>query len=1187
MQINYFDPVQTELLKGVNLIEASAGTGKTYAIAMLVLRFVVELDMAIDKLLIVTFTKAATEELKERVRSKLAEAGIALKGRTAGIDSNIIDWLANLRIEPGLVKQRLESALLSIDQAGIFTIHGFCQRVLREHALESGQLFDAELTGDLALIKQACADDFWRQQIYNRSVREAAVLTADYKTPEALLASIDFIAAHVSVYPDCASLDEVLKGLQQLTDLAKNELDDCARYLQAGFADQKFKTSYTDSFELHYCSLRDWLHGNTIQLPCAEAFALLTQNGLMDALHGGKFRTNKAQTCEQRKADYLTELALTTAPFDALANAVKQISLVFRRTLLETLRVDLDIRLQQQNVLSFDHLITRLAEALQCEKGVLLTTELQQRFKVALIDEFQDTDDSQWFIFSTLFAAPGQYLYLIGDPKQAIYKFRGADIYSYLTAQKQAQHQFTLGKNWRSHPQLVDAVNVLFQRERAFLLKDLAFKEVKPALTADNGALQLVGKAIAPMMLWQLPESQSKTGYWTAGKATEEIRIAVINEIVDLLSNAYILEPANKVLQPKDIAILVRTNTQAREYQRALRAVGVPSVLNSTESVFASQEAADLYILLQAVASPGDSVLLKQALTLNWFGLDGQTLYQIINNDTALDAWMSRFLSYYQDWQQTGLMAMMQHLLAQEKIRQHLSKTPIAERRLTNLHHLIELLQQAVVDEQLGINKTLNWLRIAITKANQDKSSAEDQQLRLESDDDAVKIVTMHRAKGLEYGIVFCPCPWQRNTHSSSEKLLVKCHANGRMIVDLGSEDFKEHRAQAIKEELAEDLRLFYVAVTRAKYRCYIAWADVRSGKAANDSAMAWLLDFAEADFSKQQATLQAFRDQAAQAFNYQLLDVPGTINRIYQTSVTPLDFYAKRRKRPLYTSWQMSSYTALSALSLHYAPEILADKVGEQQQDGPEQPLPGLIAGRREIEQRWEQLPGGRHTGNVVHDLLENSAFVDLARRKDISEQRDKVCRRYGLKLEQPEIIDELLQAVVATPLSETDHDFCLKNLPEHKCLKEMPFYLSMQTMDASQINCILQNTPVFQSLTSKQICGYLTGFIDLICEYNGRYYVMDYKTNGLTDYSYESLIHAMREHNYGLQYWLYTVVLHRYLQIRLPHYDYETHFGGVRYLFVRGMQPELAMSGVYQDRPDLEKIKAMAALFGDENAY
>ena len=243
-------------------------------------------------------------------------------------------------------------------------------------------------------------------------------------------------------------------------------------------------------------------------------------------MHGNKFRANKTETSDQRKADYLAELAINTAAFDALATAFKHITLVFRRTLLETLRVELDKRLQQLNVMSFDNLITRLAEALQGEKGVLLKTELQQRFEVALIDEFQDTDDSQWFIFSSLFAASSQYLYLIGDPKQAIYKFRGADIYSYLDAQKQAEHQFTLGKNWRSHPQLVDAVNALFQREQAFLLEDLAFNEVKPAKSATDGELHLKEQAIAPMMLWQLPESDSKTGYWTAGKASEEISYA-------------------------------------------------------------------------------------------------------------------------------------------------------------------------------------------------------------------------------------------------------------------------------------------------------------------------------------------------------------------------------------------------------------------------------------------------------------------------------------------------------------------------------------------------------------------------------------------------------------------------------------------------------------------------------------
>jgi exodeoxyribonuclease V beta subunit len=1176
METNYFDPAQTELLKGVNLIEASAGTGKTYAIAMLVLRFVVEQGIAIDKVLVVTFTKAATEELKDRVRSRLAEAKRALDGHTDTIDSTVIDWLANLGMEPELVKQRLAMALLNIDQAGIFTIHGFCQRVLREHALESGQLFDAELTDDLALIKQACADDFWRRQIYNRSVWEAAVLTAGYKTPDQLLASVDFIADHVSIYPLVENLDAVLKELQRLADLAKIELEQCAKSLIDNFADQKFKSSYTETFERHYCALKNWLQGHTTQIPGSDALALLTENGIKDALNGTKFKANKTQTGDQRKADYFAGLKINTAAFDALAKAFEKITLIFRRTLLETLRVELDKRLQQLNVMSFDNLITRLAEALQWENGTLLTAELQQRFEVALIDEFQDTDDSQWFIFSSVFAAPSQYLYLIGDPKQAIYKFRGADIYSYLDAQKQAEYKFTLGKNWRSHPQLVDAVNALFQRERAFLLEDLAFHDVEPAKSANDGELHFAGQAIAPMMLWQLPESDSKTGFWRPDRkgAAEVISIAVVNEVASLLTDDYRLQTDNRTLQPKDIAILVRTNSQARDYQAALRSAGVPSVINSTESVFASQEAADLYMLLQAIASPGDSGVLKQALTLNWFDLDGQTFYQLINNETAIDSWMSRFLSYYQDWQQTGLMAMMQRLLAQEKIRASVSKTLMAERQLTNLYHLIELVQQAAVDEHLGINKTLDWLRTAITKADRDKSSAENQQLRLESDDDAVKIVTMHRSKGLEYSVVFCPCLWQRSNRLNNEKSLIKCHVltlehenKGRMIVDLGSDDFELHRAQAIKEELAEDLRVFYVAVTRAKYRCYIAWADVRSEKAANDSAMAWLLGFADADFDRQQAILRAFKDQAEHAFDYRLLDVPGAITGIYQKTVAHAEYLAKKRKRSLYTNWQMSSYTALSALSLDEAPELPEDKAREQQ-DKPEQaPM---------------ELPRGAHTGNVVHDLLENNVFSDLAKRRDISVQRDKACQLYGLKLEQPEMIDALLQAVVATPLSDADADFCLMNVPENRCLKEMPFYLSMQALDASQINLILQDTPAFQPLTSKQMCGYLTGFIDLICEYKGLYYVMDYKTNGLPDYKPDTLTHAMREHNYGLQYWIYTVVLHRYLQNRLPDYDYETHFGGVRYLFVRGMQSELAMSGVYQDRPDYDRVEALAELFG-----
>ena len=681
------------------------------------------------------------------------------------------------------------------------------------------------------------------------------------------------------------------------------------------------------------------------------------------------------------------------------------------------------------------------------------------------------------------------------------------------------------------------------------------------------------------MMLWQLPESETKSGFWSSGKAESTIQITVVNEVLQLLNNDFTIGKSDaashtKVL-PKDIAILVRTNAQAKSYQDVLRQIGVPSVLNSTESVFASEQAQQLFLVIQAVAQPGDIRLLKQALTLDWFNLDGQQFYHMLNDELALDAWILRFQDYFQLWQSKGLMVMMQTLLQREQVQIHLSRRLDAERQLTNLHHLLELLQQAAVDEHLGVNKTLQWLRTAITSEHFDEA----QQLRLESDQHAVSIVTMHRAKGLEYPVVFCPYVWQRSQRLRTESEMITCHEQGEIIADIGSEQFEDHRRLALQEELAEDIRVLYVALTRAKFRCYIAWADVRSEKQANQSAMAYLLfnsDQQEAlDYLQQQTILQNFSEQSPHAFSYEQLSVTENIVDHYRVQNQQQQFSHCSFTRTFSSYWQMSSYTALSALSLDDTPELPLDKAEEQQ----------IVSQEAEL-----QLPKGAHTGNVVHDLLENTGFAELAqmpesRRQTFSLQRDRACLRYGLKLEHPQLLDILLQQTVCTPLSSDAAAFCLADLHAGQCLKEMPFYLSTQALDTLEINQVLQHSATFQSLTSKQIQGYLTGFIDLVCEYQGRYYVLDYKTNALADYQPQTLIHAMREHNYGLQYWLYTLVLHRYLQNRLPDYSYESHFGGVFYLFVRGMQATTPGSGVFQHRPEFKTLQALAQLFGTDS--
>ncbi|CAG7857053.1 hypothetical protein MCAMS1_01764, partial [biofilm metagenome] len=742
---------------------------------------------------------------------------------------------------------------------------------------------------------------------------------------------------------------------------AKECINVYANQLRAVVGEKQFKGSYQQIFLEHIDLVSDWLAGESLIFPSDEALALLTYDGLRAGLNGTQFKANQTQSSEERKADYLAELGINTQPFDALAVKAQEITVILRRNLTETMRAELDSQLEQINAWSFDNLISHLANALKSDQSVKLINELRQRFQAALIDEFQDTDNNQWHIFSSIFAAESHYLLMVGDPKQAIYKFRGADIYSYLNAQSQAQHRYTLANSWRSHPNLVAAVNCLFKKQNAFLLPNIDFLSSEPALTEQDGALIQFGTACHPMVLWQLPESDGKLGHWQSGNAAQIIQIAVVNEIVDLLSGDYTItiekDATSRKVLPQDIAILVRNNEQAREYQQILRSAAVPSVLNSTESVYKSDEASHLFTLLEAVAHPGDINFLGQALALGWFGYDGQGLYQLLNNETEIDNYLSRFLGYYQLWQQKGVMAMMQSLLQQEAIVTVIAKSDKAERCLTNMHHTLELLQHAVIEQRLGIHKTISWLKTTIAAAKDRPTSSEHQQLRMESDADAVTIITMHRAKGLEYPIVFCPYLWQSGRNINKKNPLVQCHLpdainkqTNRLIVDLGSSDIERHQVQAQFEDQAEAIRLAYVALTRAKYRCYVAWANVRSEEKPNESALAWLLDFDEASFSEQQTTLQTLTAANGNAFSYRLLEIGESINRRYSLLDRPIQLSARSRRRPVYTNWQMSSYSALSSLGLSEAPEMPIDKAGETD---------------NQVAVAENVLPAGAQTGN------------------------------------------------------------------------------------------------------------------------------------------------------------------------------------------------------------------------------
>ncbi len=1168
-----FDAACGDLTRGITLVEASAGTGKTFAITMLVLRAVTELSVPIEKILIVTFTKAATEELRLRIRARLVEARNLLAQRSPVVgtaDATLAVWAEALKNRDQALKN-VQLALADIDRAGVFTIHGFCQRMLVEQALESGQLFDVELLTDVQHVRLQVAEDFWRSRIYGLDPLSCAFVMGEFSTPQHLLAGVsETQQATCRIEPQLQPLEEVVARLfaarEQLCGWWRENHRELRQLFEKSLALGVFKNDFSEGFDCWFTSLTDFFTGITDTLP--EKIGLLDRLSLAGQLNGNKVRG------EEKRLNYFAHWPLPHNGVAPLLKAAEALLLCLRVELAERLRSEVLTRLLRRGNLGFDDLISRLSLALREEQGASLKSLVAARYAVALIDEFQDTDGLQWHIFSTIFGGGRHGLYLIGDPKQAIYKFRGADIHSYFQARQAAERLLTLEKNYRSHPSLVGEVNRLFtSRPRPFYYPSdiLDYRPVTAAKKAQDIDLLSEGKSLAGMVYCTLAENpQDASGRWSSTKAAERFQsfvVAEIGRLLDPLSPVWLRMDGERPLAPHDLAVLVRSNRQAEAYRLALTRAGIPAVVAGRASVFHSVECRDLLLLLQALAFPGDTVKVRTALTIPWFGLSGNELAALYADEERFNQLQGRFYEYHQRWHQQGVLAMMSYFLATEDVLVKIAGTPLAERAIANIFHLLELIEEQESLENLGMSRILQWL-LQMTK---DDTAGDNTELLLESDEEAVRIVTMHGAKGLEYPVVFCPYLWYRSERLSGEKYQVSAYdEEHRLVVDLGSERFADRRIQAMEEQMAEELRLFYVAVTRAKIRCYLMWADVKGRATVVDSfqsALGYLLfpDGVQA-YQEQQTYLQELRQHQP----IQLLTVTDEKCRAMIKNGNPSEelFPLVASGRSLYTDWQMSSFSALAMLS-EYEQEssTLFSSTGRLV------PVPGL--------------PAGAGFGNLIHDLLEECSFSALAQGICHESLVRRKCHRHGQNVAPAEII-RLLQQVVTTPLlpAESSLNFSLADVDEGRCLKELAFYYAPAPFATDRINAVLADEPTFIPLSPRAMRGYLTGFVDLLYEHAGKFYILDYKTNFLgdsvADYCADRLVAAMQSHNYGLQYWLYTLVLHRHLCNCRPGYQYEEHFGGVLYLFVRGMTRDIPGSGVFATRPSSEKLLALQRAMG-----
>ena len=1189
-------------LNQISLIEASAGTGKTYTIGSLYLRLLLKAGennfsrpLNVEEILVVTFTEMATEELKKKIRERITDAIDKLtafaetKDKSAFKNDEFLTALCdNLNIFEAI--HRLKLAEQNMDLAAIYTIHGFCRRMLMQYAFHSGIHFNLELIKDQSDLLVRFANEFWREHFYPLPFEMA-----------------DFIANELG------SPDYVLSLLE--SDLGKNLIVDLENQQALSISITEFLHQYLGEYFKDIKALkRFWLESaGKISELITEELNKDYAKGEPKFLSRRSYNTSRlAKWIDQVNAwandprdyvlnetlmSYFTQSALDekgeegASPFIApifteleeRANALMSPDLL-RRVILYHYRQALqqkllDYKLNHQEK-SFDDLLRLLCEALQGAQGDELAEMIRFQYPFAMIDEFQDTDSQQYAIFSKIYRDNPEKntgFIMIGDPKQAIYRFRGADIFTYLKASDEAQSRFELTKNYRSEKNLVDGVNALFDFPQSpFIYQNINFTAVDSR--DDHLRFYLNGKA-EPAYRFYLTESDKVN-------KTEMAKICAISIQHWLKSAAenqavFQNEDTCKTLQAANIAVLVKNRYEAEDVIQELQKLGIASVyLSDQSSVFDSHVAVELLRILKACLNVAERPILN-AIATALFGLNAADIHQIQQNEADWQRWADSFAQYQQTWQRQGILAMLHQILLEQGISERLLSQATGERDLTDFLHLAEILQQAATLHETEA-ALLSWFEKQIQGEGRQEA-----QIRLESERQLVKIVSIHKSKGLEYDLVWLPF------------LAVpsKIPTAGDMNVYYSKErdetlwDMENRNLNALYEEtFAEELRLLYVALTRAKYQMAFA-LPTQFDKKWN--ALHYVLS--QGEIGKEIA-LSAPKDTETllQTFKEKMQDNVEICTRPNLEAFPALSINTKNDelKAAEFTGnieqdWRITSFTSIEQAHRrqHYFTESAGKKhtVFDDAKDYDSQNAIEIsTALLNENESSILDLPRGKQVGTALHRHFENCYFSDLANTEEI----DKL--RQSLQLDETftEPLQNWLQQISHTPLSN-EIGIALADLANKDCIKEMPFYLAIREhFDVEAFNHALKAHHHLPSepLQFEQIQGIVRGSIDLVFRHNGKYYLVDYKSNflgsTLADYNQEALKKEMLHSHYDWQYLIYTLALHRYLQSVVPHYDYARDFGGVFYLFLRGMNGE-PQSGVFYDRPSVELITELDGVF------
>jgi exodeoxyribonuclease V beta subunit len=1262
-------------LYGASLIEASAGTGKTYTIVNLYIRLLLGHGcepLGVEQILVVTFTNAATGELKERIRQRLRKAYLDFFARASKdiFIQQLIEQSDNVELDC----QRLALASKQMDEAAVYTIHGFCHKALTEHAFESGAMYEQSFILDESEWLKIAAEDYWRKHVVTLPQHTLQLLLKHWATPDAMIKGIGRLLSQHATPHQTKDIDSAIKSVDQ--------------YAQQVTKLKRWWLSNDVSLQLSKANLNG--RAKLGKLPTLQDMQAFCKSDLLqidfDKTGWQLFSPEQIAKAAKKGSEDLSHLDFSQ--FEQLQSMLlrcqQNLILAFSQHAMSVVSTNLKSHKDMLHLLSPDDLLTGLQRAISQQAGTddnTLANTIRQNYPAALIDEFQDTDPVQFEVFQGIYGASQQEpdlgpsdknsdedidnnsgensfdnnsklsteikhgadfknnsstiskdssstiskgssrlstscWIMIGDPKQAIYAFRGADIFTYIKAKEWVNNKrhFTLATNWRSAPKLVNGINQLFENSRKGFLfeQSIPFYPVKAGQDFDGLTVQ--GKVVESLDFQHLCSSENLP--ISASDASNQLAIATANQISHWLQLAQTdqAQIKNRAITAGDCCVLVRNRNEAQVIKHALSAVNVASVFLARKSVFATQIAADVLRLLKALSQPTDERLLKAALMSELFTFNAQQLDTLFNDESSWQDVLEQRFYWHQTWQKRGLIRAINQVLQHFDVEQGLIKhQPDGLRRVTDLRHLTELLQQQSL-QLVGEAQLIHWFESCLLEPDH---NSDNQQMRLESDANLVQIITLHSSKGLEFPLVFIPFA---SSYKTAQQAL---YHNDEQQLEVDFLIQEQNLQKADFERLAEDIRLFYVAVTRAVYYCSIGVWNISLGKSKKvsgfgQSALGCLLmsakdqpdshsqDNAEVAITDQHISqriqaLSAKCDLSYRHFTQAQSEPPqGLVSQDSDIELPKLK--ALNLTRPVSRAWRLTSYSAISSQQVHLdmpAPgqdegqDPVFNQLLNQVQD---EALTEQSSLNSELAQNPFSFERGANAGSFLHGVLEN---IDLQKPEQLAEVITQQSIWFGIGEQWHDCLENWLTDVLLAPfnveaeaeqVTETNTQtpsISLSKLSAKQVKVEMEFHMPLHEVKVSDFNRIINqySKQHKRDYQFEQLNGMIKGFIDLMFEFEGKFYVADYKSNHLGDsydsYHYSAMEQAMTGHDYHLQAILYTLALHRWLKYKLPNYDYHTHIGGAYYLFIRGMSQTEPGNGVYFVLPEKPMIEALDDLF------